>query len=427
MHQVVGLMPTVFRIFLAPAFVLIETKMRTLILLALCIGIGYGIAIAQFQRRTSDVKNILGSEADMNGAIAKAKVSETKPGKIEVIGGNEFDFGTMMLGTGRSHSFVFRNVGQTPVDVVYKTASCKCTVGKLDAKKLMPGEQTEVELDWVAEGSISDFAQTATISTSAIDQDEIKLTIKGRISQAHVFDPPQIDFREFLAASSHEQTGRLYSFADTPLEIQKADWSESKLADRILCELSEPKKLTKGEVPAFADARYVVDFKVKLMVGVPAGPFSGNMVFFKKAAKEGEAIQQLNLPIQGRSVSPIRVIGGADYNEERNILDLGAGKSSVGLKKSLVIAIKGEDAKDIQVSLDEITPKGAAEVLKVTITEVKTAAKQKMFSITVEAPPGSAPTEFAGTHGKDFAKIYLKTNMESAPQLPMYIKFRIVE
>ena len=406
--------------------------MRTLILVFVCLGVGYGIAVSQFQKRTTDIENVMGTRRDMEAAIVEAKTSELQPGKIEVVGGTELDFGTMRLGTKRAHSFIFRNVGETPVEVVYKTSSCKCTVGKKDAKTLKAGEQTTVDLEWLAEGTQTDFAQTATIATSALDQEEIKLTIKGKIGQAHVFDPPIADFREFQSSEEHEIKGRLYSFEDAPLEIASMHWSDKALSQKINCTLGEYKKLEKEEIPAYADARYYVDFTIQISKGIPAGPISGNMIFVKKSSKEdgkedGKP-EQVELSVQGRSVSPIRVIAGADFNEDRNIFTLGSAKSSVGLKKSFILSVKSEADKNVEVKLGDVTPATAKDALKISINEVKgTSTKLKMFSVTVEIPPGSPTLEFGGAFGKDFAKIVLETNMESAPQFPMYIKFRILE
>ena len=401
--------------------------MRTLILIVACIGIGYGIANSQFRSRTTDIKNIMGSELDMAGAIEKAKATVTKPGKIEVIGGTEFDFGTMSRGTKRQYSFVFKNIGEAPVELVNKGSTCKCTVGTLNAKKLEPGEETPVELEWLAEGLMADFAQTATIGTSAFDQEEIKLTVKGKIGQAFVFDPASADFRDFLSGDENEFTGRLYSFDESPLDISSVSWSDASLSSKITGEFEEAIRLKKGEIPQFADARSYIDFKIHLKKGIPAGVLSGNMVFNKKSDKEDGKDEAINFPINGRSVAPIRVIAGPDYNEEKNIFDLRTAKSEVGLKKSFVIAIKNDEAKNIEIKLGKVSPAKAEGALKVTITELKVSPKQKMFSVTLEIAPGTPPVEFAGAYGKDFAKIVLETNMESAPQFPMFIKFRISE
>ena len=152
------------------------------------------------------------------------------------------------------------------------------------------------------------------------------------------------------------------------------------------------------------------------------------MVFTKKAENQEQSkTETINFPINGRSVAPIRVIAGPDYIEERNIFALGTAKSEAGLKKSFVLAIKNEDAANIEIKVGKVSPAPAEGALKVTITELKVLPKQKMFSVTLESPAGTAPSEFGGAYGKDFAKIVLETNMESAPQFPMFIKFRISE
>jgi len=401
--------------------------MRTLLLIVACIGIGYGIAYFEFQKRTLDIKNVMGAEADMIAAIEKAKTSPSQPGKIEVIGGTELDFGTMRLGTERAHKFVFRNIGDAPVQLEYKTASCKCTVGKLDLKELQPGEETFVELKWLAEGVLAEFAQTATIATDAIDQEEIKLTIRGKIGQAHVFEPGLADFRTILSDDEHEIKGKLYSFEEAPLEIASTRWSDLSLNTKISCVTENARKLKEGDVPEFADARYCMDFSIHVKKGMPAGPFTGNMIFMKQSTNPEKVEETINFPVQGRAVSPIRVIASPDYNEEKNVFDLGTARSEVGLKKSFVLAVKKEFAADIEMRFGRVSPEKADKVVKVTITEVKVTAKQKMFSVTLEIPPGTPPTEFLGAFSKDFAKIVLETNMESAPQFPMYFKFRITE
>jgi len=402
--------------------------MKTLILIAVCIGIGYGIALNEFRSRTTNIKNVLGSETDMTAALEKAKAAEAKRGKIEVLGGSEFDFGTMSRGTKRNHTFVFKNIGDAPVELANKGSTCKCTVGTLDAKTLEPGEETPVKLEWLAEGLVADFAQTATIGTSLFDQEEIKLTVKGKIGQAYVFDPPSADFRDFLAGEENEFKGRLYIFDEAAIEFSSLAWSDATLSSRIIGELGETKKLEKGEITQFADARTYFDFKILLKKGIPAGALSGNMVFTKKAENQEQTkTETINFPINGRSVAPIRVIAGPDYIEERNIFALGTAKSEAGLKKSFVLAIKNEDAANIEIKVGKVSPAPAEGALKVTITELKVLPKQKMFSVTLEIPAGTAPIEFGGAFGKDFAKIVLETNMESAPQFPMFIKFRISE
>ena len=169
-----------------------------------------------------------------------------------------------------------------------------------------------------------------------------------------------------------------------------------------------------------------MDFTVTLSRGVPSGRFSGNVALTYSGESSGET-EQFNFPVRGRSVTVVTVVGGNDYNEEKNTLSLGSASSNVGLKKSFLLKVKNEGDVVPVVKLGKITPNAAADVLKVKIGEPTVSASQRIFPVTLEVPPGSPACEMAGAYGKDFAKIVLETNIESAPEFPMFIKFRITD
>jgi hypothetical protein len=138
----------------------------------------------------------------------------------------------------------------------------------------------------------------------------------------------------------------------------------------------------------------------------------------------GQEEEFLFYNIRGRVVTPIRVIAGDDYNETRNILTMGAAKSSQGLKKSFMLSIRTEDFQgDPNVRVGKVIP----EQIKATIGTPKVSATQRIYPILLEIPPGSDPVEFDGTFSKDFGKIVIETDMESSPTIPMYLKFRVTE
>jgi hypothetical protein len=134
--------------------------------------------------------------------------------------------------------------------------------------------------------------------------------------------------------------------------------------------------------------------------------------------------EMLSYGITGRCVTPVRVIAGNDYNEKRNIFDLGSAKARDGIKKSFMIAIMTKDAPNVKVTVGKVIPK---DRVTVTIGEVKVSEVQRIFPITVEVAPGGEPIEFGGTFSSDFGKIVLETDMDIAPQIPMFIKFRLTE
>lgn len=405
--------------------------MRSFLLLLSCIGLGFGLAKFDHDRRFSGVENLMGSDKGVStqsdsDAIRSTveKLAAQKNGKITVVNGAELDFGMMMKGTKRSHKFIFKNVGQADAKIWFKASTCKCTVGKFTEATLKPDEETEVELEWKGENASDEFSQTATIGSNCPSQEEIKLVIRGRIGQAYTFDPPSSNLGDLLSMDENEVKFRIYSFQESPLNLGGGQVKDSVLSKKIRFETSDEVVLKPGEIPDMADARRYVDCKVKLLQGLPAGPINLELQISRRNDTAGPEEEFLFYNIRARIVTPIRVIAGDDYNETRNILTMGSSKSSQGLKKSFMLSIRTEDFQgDPNVRVGKVVP----EQLKATIGTPKVSATQRIYPILLEIPPGSDPVEFDGTFSKDFGKIIIETDMETSPTIPMYLKFRVTE
>ncbi|MEI6525106.1 MAG: DUF1573 domain-containing protein [Planctomycetota bacterium] len=404
--------------------------MRSLLLLLSCIGLGFGLAKLDHDRRFSGAENLMGSakgvstQADSEAIRSEVeKLAAQKVGKITVVNGAQLDFGMMMKGTKRSHKFVFKNVGEADAKIWFKASTCKCTVGKFTEATLKPDEQTDVELEWKAENILDEFSQTATIGSNCPSQEEIKLVIRGRIGQAYTFDPPSPSLGDILSLQENEVKFRIYSFQEGPMDLGGGQVKDSVLSKKVRFEVGEEKILQPGEIPDMADARRYVDCKVTLLPGLPAGPVNLELQIERRNAGRPEE-EFLFYTLRGRVVTPVRVIAGDDYNETRNILTMGTAKSSQGLKKSFMIAIRTEDFQgDPNVRIGKVIPEG----LKATLGTPKISATQRIYPVLLELPPGSDPVELDGTFSKDFGKIVIETDMETSPIIPMYLKFRVTE
>jgi hypothetical protein len=361
-------------------------------------------------------------KAALQNVIDEASVK--KVGKIEVVNGAELDFGLMMAGTKRSHKFVFKNVGQAEAKIWFLNSTCKCTVGKFESAVLQPGDETDVELEWKAESQFDEFAQTATIASNCPNQEEIKLTIKGRLGQAFVFEPPAHRVGDIYSNSETVVPVSIYSFQESPLDLVSAQVQDGVLSKKIKVDIAEERDLQPGEMPEKADARHVVDAKIRLLPGLPAGPLNIIIKFARKTTGRDQEVEFLEYNVRARCITPVRIIAGDDYSEDRSIYNLGAAKSSEGLKKKFMIAVRREDSDaDPNVRIAKCVP----SQLKATLGEPSVSAAQRIYPVTIEVPPGSEAVELDGTFSKDFGKIVIETDMESSPQIPIYVKFRITE
>ena len=77
-----------------------------------------------------------------------------------------YEFGSMAVNEEKKHTFKIRNTGEGPLQLEVGPSTCKCTVGSLSKKNVLPGEEVNVELTWKAKEVSQNFAQSATIWTS---------------------------------------------------------------------------------------------------------------------------------------------------------------------------------------------------------------------------------------------------------------------
>lgn len=405
--------------------------MRTLLLTLCCVGLGFVLAKFQHDQRVSGIKNLMGSAKDITTVAdrdaldsAVKTLATQKVGKIEVVNGAELDFGVMMRGTKRSHKFIFKNVGDGDAKIWFKTSTCKCTVGKFTDATLKPNEETEVELEWKAENSADEFSQTATIGSNCPSQEEIKLSIRGRIGQAYMFDPPAYAHGDIYSNQETVIQFRIYSMQAVPMNLGSGQTKDSVLSKKVKVEVGEEREIKPGEFPEMADARRMVECTVRLDRGLPAGPLNLDLQIARREEGEPDDTEFLTYNIRGRVITPVRIIAGDDYNETRNILNLGVAKTTQGLKKSIMMAIRTEDSgKDPNLRIDRIVP----EQVKATIGTPKISATQRIYPLTLELPAGTEPIELDGTFSKDFGKIVIETDLESSPTIPIFLKFRLTE
>lgn len=405
--------------------------MRTLLLTLCCVGLGFVLAKFQHDKRVAGIKNLMGNAKDITTVADREALDSTvktlasqKVGKLEVVNGAELDFGVMMRGTKRSHKFIFKNVGDGDAKIWFKTSTCKCTVGKFTDATLKPNEETEVELEWKAENSADEFSQTATIGSNCPSQEEIKLSIRGRIGQAYMFDPPSHSHGDIYSNQETVIQFRIYSMQAVPMNLGSGQTKDSVLSKRVKVEVGEEREIKPGEFPEMADARRMVECTVRLDRGLPAGPLNLDLQIARREEGEPDDTEFLTYNIRGRVVTPVRIIAGDDYNETRNILNLGAAKATQGLKKSIMMAIRTEDSgKDPNLRIGKIVP----EQVKATIGTPKISATQRIYPLTLELPAGTEPIELDGTFSKDFGKIVIETDMESSPTIPIFLKFRLTE
>ncbi|MCX6240108.1 MAG: DUF1573 domain-containing protein [Bacteroidia bacterium] len=110
-----------------------------------------------------------------NSVSQENKSLEKKaPGKI-VFDKEIHNFGTLKDGEIVSYSFVFRNTGGSPFNIIKADKSCGCIDIKYSTSKILPGESSVIEIVFNTAGEWGNQIKSVTIETSDSEQRELQI------------------------------------------------------------------------------------------------------------------------------------------------------------------------------------------------------------------------------------------------------------
>ena len=92
----------------------------------------------------------------------------------------EYNFGTIAQGEKVSHTFIFRNIGDGPLQITDVTTSCGCTASKYSIEPVEPGESGTVEVIFDSYGREGKQLKSANVWTNCGEK-PVKLQIFAEI------------------------------------------------------------------------------------------------------------------------------------------------------------------------------------------------------------------------------------------------------
>ena len=92
----------------------------------------------------------------------------------------EYNFGTIAQGEKVSHTFIFRNIGDGPLQITDVTTSCGCTASKYSIEPVAPGESGTVEVIFDSYGREGKQLKSANVWTNCGEK-PVKLQIFAEV------------------------------------------------------------------------------------------------------------------------------------------------------------------------------------------------------------------------------------------------------
>lgn len=329
-----------------------------------------------------------------------------------------FDFGAMERGEKLSHTFKVENQGDTPLVLEKGSTSCKCTVSGLDKTQVAPGESAEVTMEWTAESELPEFRQTATIKTNDPGRSELKFEVKGRIVQAILVEPRELNFEKSAGVTKSYEV-HLTSVNFDNLEIVGHSFEDPATASYFDV---NARPLTADELkqmPFFAaEPKGGALVTVTVKPGLPLGPIRQKI----RLATNIESRPEIELPVHGSIQGDISLVGRG-WNQSELLLTLGLLRSGAGAERELKIHVRGPHAGQVKFQVQEVRP----AQIKVSLGESSELndGRVQQVPLSIEIPADLPPVSLLGKNHGGFGEVVLSTTHPDFPELRLQLKFAI--
>lgn len=94
----------------------------------------------------------------------------------------EHNYGTIQKGSDGNCEFTFKNEGNEPLILQNVKASCGCTTPSYTQKPVMPGQTGTIKVHYNT-NNVGGFSKHVTVTSNAVDNPRVVLTIKGNVKQ----------------------------------------------------------------------------------------------------------------------------------------------------------------------------------------------------------------------------------------------------
>lgn len=160
----------------------------------------------------------------------------------------EYDFGDIQQGRIASHNFIIVNNGGDVLKILKINPSCGCTAAKPDKDVLMPGESTNIKVEFNSTGRTGKQEKYVFVQTNDPGNANLKLRFTGNVIVSNVEAPKLIfaenthDFGSVKEGDKVDYTFKYKNTGKSVLEIKEVKTSCGCTAALISDKLLEPGK-----------------------------------------------------------------------------------------------------------------------------------------------------------------------------------------
>jgi hypothetical protein len=168
-----------------------------------------------------------------------ASTAFTAQPRIEV-DSSEYNFGSIEEGQKVTHVFRFSNSGDAPLNIERVRSSCGCTVPRLSAEVLAPGDVGEVEAVFDSRRFNGQVVKTIYLYTNDPLHDVVQLSLRGKVNKIIAADPPRVDFGVMKSGEKRQTEVRLANNGSEAIELGDVTVSNPAVEAELQSNVIEP-------------------------------------------------------------------------------------------------------------------------------------------------------------------------------------------
>ncbi len=389
------------------------------ITIAVAVALILGIAAGMW---TASIRvNLVPWDGDPGGEIPPPMSVPAKRGDPRaVVDEKEHQFGLQDVNDKGEHDFTITNGGEGRLVLTKGKTSCGCTLSELDKTVLEPGESATVTITWTGKGYVGKFRQSATILTNDPAMPQIEFVVSGKITTVVQTIPSELVFSSIPAEEPTTGEIPVYCYLDEPFEIVSFKLADQDTAKHFQIAFEPlPEGMLKAEPEAKSGQLVKVTVDPTVEPGLRPGEFQQKILVATSLGPDGS----LDIPIRGKVVGDISVVGPAGWHAEKNVLVWGTVDAQTGGERRLSLFVRGPYREEVKFKIARVFP----ESLKVELGEKKQLGESDMFQVplTIQIPKGSRPVNHLGSGPSKIGEIVLDTNHPKSPQLLIRVSFII--
>jgi len=402
-----------------PFFFNDSRSMRSFYALMVLVAVGLAVGVGLTMTRLKPAEMVRPVEAVSN-AIRPGEDPRFPPLPPEngslpsavVEGSTTFNFGEMEIGSSDTHTWVFHNRGNYPLELRQGESTCKCTIAGVETNQIPPGKKADVTLRWTIKTQEPFFRQSAAILTNDPTRRRIELVAEGTTNDTLRIIPASFSSRKPRKAPKIFEAS-LFCVRTEQLEITGHRLSNHDLADFFEVEVTP---LDNQDLRTMG-ARSAKKITIKVLPGLPDGPIDQKVIFMTNLPQRPEVMISLSL-----SNENMISLVGKGWKPSYNFLDLGDIRQANGLRRKMRLMIRGEGYENFKLHVTSTVP----DFVHITVGEFELEGNSSSVPLLIEIPPGAPLCSYLGGKTGKLGEVRLETTSPRAPQWSFKLRFTVI-